>query len=205
MSRASGKQAKFLLTKLLTGAGATAVFVALWAAVAATGSAGKQANDSAQVEDESAPIEQDGWRWDAATNQWVAIAEPAAVAVAPMEQIVVVERQPVYYYVRYVIEQPPAPGPVGAATSRPAAMATANGTGAAGAGISGAPAEVPTAVPPSATLDASAVPDATLPSPAAPAPAAPAPAPPVAAAPVVAARPAPPAPAPAAPRKTKGS
>jgi hypothetical protein len=192
MSRSAAKSAKFLLTRVMTAAGATAIFVALWAAVATTGSAGKQANGSTQ-DNQSAPIEQDGWRWDAAANTWVPIAQPAAAPA--LEQVVVVERQPVYYYVRYVTEVLPAPTAGSGASSKPAATTTAAGA--------------PAAAPSLATSAAPAAPDTALPSPAsapaAPAPAAPAPAPPTAAAPPVAAKPAPPAPAPAAPKKTKAS
>ena len=196
---------KFLATRILTGAAAASMVVSLWAGIALTEpakwSAAAGDGDTAAA---GGVIEQDGWRWDPAKNDWVLIepavaAESAAVAAAPapIEQIVIVERQPIVYQYRYV--QDPAPARP-AATSGPAqggATVPATPQPAAGAAAAPEPAAAPVAAPePVAPPPAAAPEPAALPPP--PAPVAPAPAPAPAPPPAAPPKPAPaPAPKPA--------
>ncbi len=201
---AKGKagRVRFLGTRVAVGAGAIAMFLGFWGAVAATEDEGKGAAAEPEKWVEAPAVEeeiiQDGWRWDKATGQWVAIEPAAAQATAeavPARQVVVIEQRPVYYVTQYF----PVP-------------ANSGGTGATP--VSGqTPRSDPTAVPGSATPGTAGqpAPGAPLPgdtigpyTPPDPAPSSPQPAPsaPPAAAPpaaVPAAAPAVPAPAPAAP------
>lgn len=107
MTRPAKRPVRFLFTRVATGGSAVAVFVSLWGTIAAT--AGNDGSKPAEAQvTEDAVLEQDGWRWDPATNQWVAIVEPAPAVVskAPAEQIVIVERQPIIYQYHYITETP---------------------------------------------------------------------------------------------------
>lgn len=232
MTKAPNRGVKFLLTRVATGASAVAMFVSLWAGVAAASQ--KDAAQPSSTEDSgvAAPIEQDGWRWDPVKNDWVAIEQPAVAAQpapAPaQEHVVVIERQPIYYYT-YVQASQPSGAAAGTAAGKPAITQPPDSSSASGAAgtsaASGAPAPggvagpaspgaAPAFVPPSSAPGAgpAAAPSAPSSAPAAPAPAAPAPAAPAPAAPApapAAAAPAPSAPPPkpaaAPPKTTKAS
>ncbi len=207
--------ARFLLTRVLTGATAVGMFVSLWAGVAITAASKNSAKNTssdgaAAAAGSQGVIEQDGWRWDPKKQDWVQIVQPtppAATQEAP-QPVVVIERQPIYYttYVQQI------PAGTQAAPSATTTGGTPAGTAAARPSTApGAPATVPVApasAPP--VFAAGSVPQASLPvvppAPAAPAPApmpasVPAPAPAAAAAPA-----APPKPAAApAPKTTRSS
>lgn len=197
-AKAKTGRVRFLATRVAVGGGAVATFLAFWGVVAATER--DKPVEAPEVETwvqadaaEEEPIIQDGWRWDKATGQWVAIEPAAAQATAeavPARQVVVIEQRPVYYVTQYF----PVP-------------ANSGGTGATP--VSGqTPRSDPTAVPGSATPGTAGqpAPGAPLPgdtigpyTPPEPAPSSPQPAPSAPPAAVPAAAPVVPAPAPAAP------
>lgn len=120
---------RFLFTRVATAGSAVGAFISLWAGVAAT--APRPANDTETAQPDTAAetvIEQDGWRWDPAANEWVAIdplPEPAAEAASPEEQVIVVERQPVVYRYNYVYVPADSPAASGAAGAPPSGQAQA--------------------------------------------------------------------------------
>lgn len=197
---------RFLVTRIITGAVAAGLFVSLWAGVAISAAApdgAATASGDTSTAAAQGVIEQDGWRWDPDALQWVAIAEAAATpdavvpaaALAPMQQVIVIERQPVYYTT--VVQQVPG-GPAlvpttagapaaslvpGAVGSPVAAGAVAAAIAAAAAGVPAAPANVlpdpPTsAVPAYVPPEPISVPAAPAPVPAPPPPPKPAAPPP---------------------------
>lgn len=89
---------RFLITRVITGAAAAGLFVSLWAGVAVSAAHSASGTSGTASVANQQPIEQDGWRWDPASLQWVAIAQQTPEAVAPTPQpIIVIERQPIYY------------------------------------------------------------------------------------------------------------
>lgn len=170
---------RFLVTRIITGAAAAGLFVSLWAGVSITASAHNGATasgDTAAAADQGV-VEQAGWRWDPDSKQWVAIdqatPEAAAPAPAPVQQVIVIERQPVYYttYVQQV------PGGAYVASSgsggAPTASYAPTDSGTAAAYSPSAPASAPSAPAPAPAAPVAAAPVA----PPAPKPAAPPPAP----------------------------
>ena len=210
---AKGKPGKirFLATRLVVGGGAVALFVGFWGAVAAT--EGQKKDEPADAEQwvEAAPTEeaeliQDGWRWDKATGQWVALeTAPAAAATeaAPVRQVVVVEQRPVYYVTQYVPVQATtgagnAPAAATQAGTAPRSSPTAAPPGSApSAGSAAVPESIPADMPEVGEAPPLETFEPFTPPPAEPAPIE-APAPP-AAVPAPAAPPAAPPPAPAPP------
>jgi len=189
---------RFLLTRVMLGASAVAVFLGLWGAMAATGEDGESWEAEAKGEPaaDSTPLVQDGWRWDPVRVEWVLIEE-AAEAAPSSPPVVIVERQPIYYVTEYLrqVEVPPVQAVEPPAT---ASVPPVGGTAAAPGPTTPAPTTEPVNVPAPAPIPAAA-PAAPASPPAPAAPAAPA-------APVGAPAPAPPPPpAPAAPPKPAAS
>jgi len=144
---------KFLVTRIVTSATAVGLFVSLWAGVAMTAAAHNSSStstDSTASTAASGAVEQDGWRWEPASQQWVAIAQPTAEAAAPVQQpVIVIERQPVYYTT--YVQQVPA-GSAAAATAANTVPFVSTDTGSSSAALPSAPASAPSApaAPPAA-------------------------------------------------------
>jgi len=222
---------KYAATRVLIAVGAAAVFVVLWGTVAITATPSSEAKKPAATQEASQPaaaatvIEKDGWRWNG--TEWVRIEQPTAVAVAPpqapVQEVRVIERQPIYYYYQIVKDAPSAGTPPAGTTPVPGGKVV---TKPAGGGVVTASQPAPSTPapgepPPPLPDGSSPFPDASLPPPPAapppanpppastPPPATPPPSPPPPATPPPppsAPPPPPPAPTPAPPPKgTKGS
>ncbi len=209
MSKQSSRPVRYLFTRVATAGSAVGAFVAIWATVAASAGGGQTtgAGQSDTASADQAVIEQDGWRWDPKAQEWVAIdpqpaVQPTAVA-APTQQVIVVERQPIYYNTYYVTEVGPGSGGASTTAARPSVSTTSGTQSPAGnqpAAVSaGLPPPGPASLPPAPAP--AALPVAPVSAPAPPAPA-PAPAPAQAPAPVA---PPPPKPAAVAPKTTRAS
>lgn len=154
---------RFLITRVITGAAAAGLFVSLWAGVAVSAAHNASGTSGTASVANQQPIEQDGWRWDPASLQWVAIAQPTPEAVAP-QPIIVIERQPVYYTT--FVQQVPGGSAVPSGGSTTASMPyVPTDTG------SSAPAPSAPAPAPAAPVAAAPAAPAAPPKPAAPPPA----------------------------------
>jgi hypothetical protein len=153
---------RFLITRVITGAAAAGLFVSLWAGVAASAAHTNSATSgsTAAVTDQQ-PVVQDGWRWDPASQQWVAIAQATPEAVAP-QPVIVIERQPIYYTT--YVQQVPGGSYVQSSGSTTASMPNVPTD-------TGSSAPAPSAPAPAAPVAAAPVAPAAPPKPAAPPPA----------------------------------
>jgi len=106
MANAKKRGARFVFTRIATGASAVILTSALWAGVAAT--APKNKWDNAEAATEELPVEvyeQDGWRWDPDLRQWILIEETAPGEVQVWSggggerPVYIIEQQDVVYYV----------------------------------------------------------------------------------------------------------
>jgi hypothetical protein len=186
MAKNANRGPKFVLTRIMLVGSIGALVIGLWGTIAV--SAARQEAAASEVAAEPTVLEQDGWRWDDAKQDWVLIEEPTPVPTveptAVPQQVVIIERQPEihYIYYRYVDPTPepqaaPSNGPP--VQQRPAGDPTAAAPTAAGPGTQ--PTQTGSAEPP-ASAGAAQAPDATGNS-AAPATPPPAPPPPQPAAP----------------------
>lgn len=223
-AKAKTGRVRFLATRVAVGGGAVATFLAFWGVVAATER--DKPVEAPEVETwvqadaaEEEPIIQDGWRWDKASGQWIALEPTAAATVAaepaPVRQVVVIEQRPVYYVTQYVPVQTASGAAAGTQAGSPPPAATSPSAAPSVTAANGAP--VPSAPPTAAATPVETVTTFTPPAPAPepvappmPVPAAPPAAPPPAPAPPPPAPPAPPAPPPPpvatpAPKTSKGS
>ncbi len=106
MANAKKRGARFVFTRIATGASAVILTSALWAGVAAT--APQKKWDNAQAATEQPPVEvyeQDGWRWDPDRQEWLLIEETAPGEVQVWSggggerPVYIIEQQDVVYYV----------------------------------------------------------------------------------------------------------
>ncbi|MBI5947376.1 MAG: hypothetical protein HY875_04480 [Chloroflexi bacterium] len=106
MANAKKRGARFVFTRIATGASAVVLTSALWAGVAAT--APQKKWDTAQAETEQPALEvyeQDGWRWDPDRQEWLLMEETAPGEAQVWSggsgdrPVIVVEQQDVIYYV----------------------------------------------------------------------------------------------------------
>jgi hypothetical protein len=161
---------KYAATRAMIAVGAAAVFVVLWGTVAITATPSSEAKKPAATEEAVQPaaaataIEKDGWRWNG--TEWVRIEQPTAAAVAaapqaPVQEVRVIERQPIYYYYEIIKDGPAAgttPVPGGKVVQKPG-----GGVVTASRPVPGTPA--PGEPPPPLPDGSSPFPDASLPPP----------------------------------------